>query len=167
MAPEANNLLTSSGMRARHNTYMENQATADNLEFEEPSTPLQAASDYLVPLPLLSPQQVQFPRIQRSRSLQHSYETTISLSHEYEDIPDMIEDTMANRSKRIYSYDNDGSIKMERNAAYKLNKTWDSRRSAAIQCHDMVIPNPMNCFYNYRIHDEQDQEDSTAGSTRL
>lgn len=111
--------------------------------------------------------QVEPSDYQKPTSLQQSYEITLSYSHEYEDVQDVIEegatqlDSYVNESRAVEIletgsppahvgvYVNDGPVRMKRNAAYRtystVNSDENSRRNG--YCNEVTVSNPLNCLY--------------------
>ena len=123
-------------------------------------------------------QQVQPSDCQKAPSLQQSYEITLSYSHEYEDVRDVIEedatqlDSYVNDSPtveileasgsppaHIGVYVNDGPVRMKRNAAYRMystvNSSEDLRRNG--YCNEVTVSNPLNCLYTVQ-HSTNEQQ---------
>ena len=161
--------------RARQNL----ELASARCNIQSTTTQINIASDYLVPLPSWQTQkqhaQLQPVDCHSTDFLHRSYETTLSYSHEYEDVMDVVAMETGNTHHEVYTsgtsptsissgvleeappppppsmgtYVNDRPVKMKRNAAYRLFSTEEISESVRRHpyCNDVVVPRPMDCLH--------------------
>lgn len=162
--------LSTGVRRSRQNLEFGSAHFSSTSALQLPSTSSQVASDYLVPLPSWRShkQKVQPSYCQKPTSLQQSYEITLSYSHEYEELRDIIEesgtqiDGYINESPTFevlqvaspplggeYISSGDVPVRMKRNAAYRMYSTVNGNENLRRDgyCNEVTISNPLNCLY--------------------
>lgn len=164
------NSINAGMRRARQNL----ELASARCDVQTISSQTNIASDYLVPQPSWRSHRKQVEPVdcQSTDCLHRSYETTLSYSHEYEDIVDVVTADGSTNHHEVYctlsasspttsgvleepvagpptdANLNNDPVKMKRNAAYRLYSTEQSNvRRHHAYCNDVVVPHPLDCLH--------------------